>query len=170
MTILAAVGGQHEQDRVVEVGHDLATTYGDDLVVLHVMEREQFEELRDSSEVSGSVVVAGVDEASGIAYMDSGQSTDEYNIEDAIEDAENVARECASRTIGDDHGADISYEARVGDPATEITKVGDDVDARFIVVGGRKRSPTGKAIFGSVSQSVILDSSRPVVTITREEE
>lgn len=170
MTILAAVGGQHEQDRVVEVGHDLATTYGDELVVLHVMERDQFEELQNSAEVSGPVVVSGVDEAAGIAYIDSGRSIDEYNLEDAIKDAEDVGRECVARTVGDDHGADISYQARVGDPATEITKVAEEVDARFVVVGGRKRSPTGKAIFGSVSQSVILDSERPVVTITRGKE
>jgi nucleotide-binding universal stress UspA family protein len=167
MTILAAVGGQHEEDRVIEVAYDLATTYGDELVVLHVMAQEQFEELRDSANPSGPVVVAGVDEASGIAYRDSGQSTEEYNIEDAIEDAKSVGRECVSRTVGDDHGIDVSYQARVGDPATEITKVGEEIDARFLVVGGRKRSPTGKAIFGSVSQSVILDSTRPVVTITR---
>lgn len=170
MTILAAVSGQHGQDRVVEVGYDLATTYGDDLVLLHVMEQEQFEELRNSSSPSEPVVVAGVDEAAGIAYMDSGRSTEKYNIEDAVEDAKNVARECTSRTIGDDHGASVTYQARVGDPATEVTKVGEELEARFVVVGGRARSPTGKALFGSVSQSVILDSSQPVVTITREEE
>lgn len=166
MTILAAIGGKHEQDRVVEVGYDLATTYGDDLVVLHVMEDGQFEDLQ-GSEISGPVVVPGVDEATGIAYVNSGRSFSDYTLEDAVSDAKDVAQEVVSRTISEEHQTHVSTDARVGDPATEIVKVAETVDARFVVVGGRKRSPTGKAVFGSVSQSVILNSDRPVVTITR---
>jgi nucleotide-binding universal stress UspA family protein len=40
-----------------------------------------------------------------------------------------------------------------------------DVDADLVVVGGRKRSPVGKALFGSVTQSVVLDSPAPVVVV-----
>lgn len=59
MTILDAIGGGHERDRVVEVGFDLANAYGDDLVVLHVMEEEQFEVRRGSAEVIAPVTVPG---------------------------------------------------------------------------------------------------------------
>lgn len=62
---------------------------------------------------------------------------------------------------------DIETTARVetGDPAAEIRRVADDIDADRIVVGGRKRSPVGKAVFGSVPQSVILGAERPVTTV-----
>jgi len=50
-----------------------------------------------------------------------------------------------------------------GDTTADIVRVADDVDANSIVLGGRKRSPAGKAIFGSTTQSVILNTDRPVV-------
>lgn len=49
-----------------------------------------------------------------------------------------------------------------------IIKYADDQDARYIVVGGRKRSPTGKAIFGDKTQSILLNSTRPVVTVMQQ--
>lgn len=50
-----------------------------------------------------------------------------------------------------------------GSPAATILRVADDVDADLIVLGGRKRSPLGSALFGSVSQQVTFDAKRPVV-------
>jgi nucleotide-binding universal stress UspA family protein len=50
-----------------------------------------------------------------------------------------------------------------GDSAADIHRAADDVDADCIVMGGRKRSPTRKALFGSVTQSVVLNTDRPVV-------
>ena len=40
-----------------------------------------------------------------------------------------------------------------------------DVDADAICVSGRKRRPTGKAVFGSVTQDVILGTERPVFAV-----
>jgi nucleotide-binding universal stress UspA family protein len=50
-----------------------------------------------------------------------------------------------------------------GEPAEEIVERADELDVDCISVAGRKRSPTGKALFGSVSQTVIIDSERSVL-------
>jgi len=63
--------------------------------------------------------------------------------------------------------ADISVnlERRHGDPADEIVEYAASIDADVIVLSGRKRSPVGKAMFGSVTQDVILDSDRPITIV-----
>lgn len=44
-----------------------------------------------------------------------------------------------------------------------ILRTADEHEVDSIVLGGRKRSPAGKAVFGSVTQKVILNTDRPVV-------
>ncbi|MFB6120095.1 MAG: universal stress protein [Halobacteriaceae archaeon] len=60
-------------------------------------------------------------------------------------------------------GADVTRMVRQGDPASVIVNVASEVDAEAIVLGGRKRSPLGSFLFGSVSQAVMADASRPVM-------
>lgn len=144
MTILAAVSGERRQDRVVEVAYDLATT-DDDVGVLHVTEQAQFEDVRDRGR---SIVSAGGSDEDSTAYVSSNRCLPEYNLEEATSDAADVARECVSTTL-DDRPGTVSAEGRVGDSATEIVEEGTRLDTRYIVVGGRKRTPTGKAFSGA---------------------
>lgn len=60
-------------------------------------------------------------------------------------------------------GYEVEAEGYGGDPAEAILSVADEHDADRIVLAGRKRSPTGKALFGSVTQNVILNTDRPVL-------
>lgn len=50
-----------------------------------------------------------------------------------------------------------------GNPGEEVIKQAEEHDVDQICVGGRKRSPAGKALFGSVTQEVILGTQRPVL-------
>ncbi len=60
-------------------------------------------------------------------------------------------------------GIDHDIVAASGDPATAIVDAADELDADIILLAGRRLSPAGKVLFGSVTQSVMLATSRPVV-------
>ncbi|MFC7185732.1 universal stress protein [Halorubrum yunnanense] len=62
-------------------------------------------------------------------------------------------------------GVTCVHREASGDPAGELLAAAADVDANAICVSGRKRSPTGKAMFGSVTQDVVLGSDRPVFAV-----
>lgn len=64
-------------------------------------------------------------------------------------------------------GVDAEVHSVTGDPATAILELAAEFDVDTIVLGARRRSPVGKVLFGSVTQSVILDSDCPV-TVTPE--
>jgi nucleotide-binding universal stress UspA family protein len=69
----------------------------------------------------------------------------------------------AAGDVLDEAGIDYEVTESSGDPAESIIDAADEVDADLIVIGGRKRSPAGKALFGSVTQTVILNAGRPVM-------
>lgn len=66
--------------------------------------------------------------------------------------------------------ADVTYRhcEASGDPAPELLAAAEEVDADAICLSGRKRTPTSKAVFGSVTQEVMLASDRPVFAVPPE--
>ncbi|AUX08702.1 universal stress protein UspA [Halalkaliarchaeum desulfuricum] len=68
----------------------------------------------------------------------------------------------------DSAGIETTIRREHGEPSDKILEIADVIDADNIVIGGKKRSPAGKALFGSVTQSVILEAERPVTVIQRE--
>ncbi|PSP80136.1 universal stress protein [Halobacteriales archaeon QS_1_68_20] len=69
----------------------------------------------------------------------------------------------------EDAGVDVSLAEASGDPAEEILVSAGEVDADLVSVAGRKRSPAGKVLLGSVSQQVLLNADRPVLFTTTQE-
>jgi nucleotide-binding universal stress UspA family protein len=70
----------------------------------------------------------------------------------------------------EDAGIEVELEGYGGDAVRAILNVAKEHDADQIVLAGRKRTPTGKVLFGSVTQSVILDTERPVLVCSADEE
>lgn len=60
-------------------------------------------------------------------------------------------------------GIDVDLAERSGDPSREILACTEEINADIICLAGRKRSPTGKALFGSITQDVILSTDLPVL-------
>ncbi|WP_066385573.1 universal stress protein [Halalkalicoccus paucihalophilus] len=72
----------------------------------------------------------------------------------------------AARTAEDElTGIDgrVTMDETSGDPSEMILRYIENNDIDLICLGGRKRSPTGKALFGSVTQDVILGTDCPVL-------
>ena len=55
--------------------------------------------------------------------------------------------------------------SEVEDTADAILAAVDRVGAGLLVIGARRRSPMGKALLGSVTQSLILDATVPVLVV-----
>lgn len=65
-------------------------------------------------------------------------------------------------------GVDYEVEGVVGRPGEAIESLAERAGADRVFVGGRKRSPTGKAVFGSTAQNILLSAPCPV-TFVRED-
>jgi nucleotide-binding universal stress UspA family protein len=77
----------------------------------------------------------------------------------ARETVESVAEEA------EEHRLESTTAVIEGSASDELTDYIEENDIDHVVMGGRKRSPTGKMLFGSVTQSLILHSDVPVTVI-----
>jgi nucleotide-binding universal stress UspA family protein len=97
-----------------------------------------------------------------------------HDFEDNPEGASVVQVDSVKRAkeLFEEAGVPVSLREGSGDPAESIVQHAEELDADAVCVAGRKRSPAGKMLFGSVSQSVILNTDRPVLLCSglRQEE
>ena len=60
---------------------------------------------------------------------------------------------------------EIEQLVRGRDAAEELVEAAGRVHASVLVIGVRRRTPTGKLLFGSQAQRVLLDADRPVLAV-----
>ena len=143
MPILAAIDENERSKIVAKIASDLAETYDDTLVALHVVPQEDFESHRKS--------------------LQKIPEFNDYSITQRIDSAKRFAEKFVHESVG---SVDIRLEprGRIGDPADEILAETATLEPRFLVISGRRRSPTGKAVFGNTAQKILLNAECPVVT------
>lgn len=118
-------------------------------------------DLPDHGEIS--VAMLYVHEEVNIAPDEAGSRVIESINEnlDKLQDAPDIIE--TGRDKLTEQGIDVEISTGKGDPASVILNTAADNEANVICVGGGRRSSVGKAMFGSIAQSVILDSERPVI-------
>ncbi|MDG5820696.1 universal stress protein [Natronococcus sp. A-GB7] len=142
MTVVAAIDRSDRAAAIITEAHRLGEAFGESVEVVHVLTRDEFVSLERTnvSETGGTVPVDNVVE---------------------------IAEEIAAEAI-EDAGVEATPVGLLGDPADEVASYADGEEASYLVVAGRNRSPVGKALFGSVAQSILLDASTPVVSLRAE--
>lgn len=64
---------------------------------------------------------------------------------------------------GVDHN--LRHLVRGKDAVHDVLEVADEVGADLIVIGIRRRTPVGKLVLGSNSQSILLEANIPVLAV-----
>jgi len=88
---------------------------------------------------------------------------------DSLVDSRYASEEAlaAVRARLDDAGVVYEIDQHVGghEAADEVVDAADRVKANLIVIGLRRRTPTGKLLTGSQAQRILLDANCPVLAV-----
>jgi nucleotide-binding universal stress UspA family protein len=86
---------------------------------------------------------------------------------DIVEAQTNTLRDDIARALAEANLSDVEWTLKVeigADVAETVLDLVDDVD-ELLVIGARRRSPVGKMIMGSVTQTIILRANVPVLVV-----
>lgn len=132
---------------LVEEAGALALGVGASLVLLHITSEDEYEENRQTMEQIAS------------------HEYETYHREQAETGAKQFADDVGRQALREVTDEWESVGA-IGKRDEQILATAEDLDCDHIFLIGRRRSPTGKAIFGDTAQQVILNFSGPVTVIT----
>lgn len=108
------------------------------------------------------VLILNVDEP-----YDAGDGTGRVSSEELFDETDFPETVDIALEILEEAGISADKQRVHGSPTEEILAMADQLDADLIALTGRKKSPTGKVLFGSVTQSVLLDSDRTVLVASQ---
>ena len=141
---LVAVDEDPQAKKVIEMAGELAQKLGASLIVCHIMPEEVYENIEER------------------------QLREEVEHPLSITQAEEQAQEVASNAALDlkPYGVTFETAGRVGEPAEEIVKLAQEVNADLIVLGfeGLRGLERLRAL-GSVSRAVMERTKRPVLVV-----
>ncbi|MFB6151373.1 MAG: universal stress protein [Haloarculaceae archaeon] len=142
-TVIAAVkhADYDQTESMTSILRDVAGPSDAHVVIFHAFTSESFEETADRLEYETSGEASADEVASRLSVV--------RDMRSALEDA----------------GIGVSVAGAIGNPGEEIVTAAEKADAGLVFVGGRRRSPAGKAVFGSTAQEVMLDSPCPVTFV-----
>lgn len=144
-TILLALEEEPDEiEPIAETAADIAGPAGANVALAHVFESEEYETVESNLDFDDDSDVTPDD----IARRYTTIST--------------LAETLSER------GIDVStHGRRSGDlnKSEAIVKLAAELEAGMVIIGGRKRSPTGKAVFGSTVQDVLLNAPCPVMFV-----
>lgn len=141
--VLLAVGPSDDEriGPLAESTTDIAGPAGATVTLAHVFTQEEYEDITDG---------IGIEEGADVTS-------------DAVARRHATVRDLRDHLEGD--GIEYDVAGRVGEHGESIVALADEVEADLAIVGGRQRSPTGKAVFGSTAQTVLLSSPCPVTFV-----
>ena len=146
-TVLLAIGSEDES-RLKELSETAASVVdlGGRVVLLHVFDRERYDTIETQ---------LNIDPDSEVTPDDVSQRS--WIVSDVAERLERA-------------GVDYEIRGALGETAENILSESESLDADLVVVGGRTRSATGKALFGSTAQRVLLEADSPVTFVKERSE
>ena len=79
--------------------------------------------------------------------------------------SDDSAEELNKRLEGTDVNFQLRREVRAGEPSENILRIVEELRPELLVIGLRKRSATGKLLFGSTAQRLLLDAPCDVLAV-----
>ncbi|WIV68730.1 universal stress protein [Natrialbaceae archaeon AArc-T1-2] len=113
-------------------------------------------ESTEKVEVTILNVQPNVNVSDGEGHADSSDWYDEDDFPDSMEQTKDYL---------ESNGVSVNLRREHANPSEIIVDIAEEIKADRIVMSGRKRTPVGKVLFGSTTQSVLLNSDIPV-TVT----